>query len=79
MGGTMRPEVLRNEHLLRFIQLHPTDTFFFSLELEMGAYGNVWVLFRGKAEICTNVIYCISFKVDESWEYCREKSHHACN
>lgn len=32
----MRTEVLGNEHLLRFIQLHPEG--FFLLKLELGAY-----------------------------------------
>lgn len=57
VGGTMRTEVLGNEHLLRFIQLHPKSLF----SPKIGT-GSLWkTLFCGKVEIYANVVYCISF------------------
>jgi len=74
----MRTEVLRNEQLLRFIQLQPT-AILPPEKLEMRICENLWVLFCDKVKIYTNVKYCISFKIDENQECYREKSHHACN
>lgn len=71
----MRTEVLGNEHLLRFIQLHAKG--FFLLKLELGAYEKYYFVKKLKFTQMEYIAF-LSFEIYENLEYCREKSY-ACN